>query len=68
MKTLNNAKGESYTVFNPQYDIEKRKIESFLREFKSNDDEVDKKYGKKKIYDINAKNCQQRTLNFRNLY
>ena len=49
MKTLNNAKGESYTVFNPQYDVEKRKIETFLKEFKSNDDEVDKKYGKKNI-------------------
>ena len=48
MKTVNNAKGESYTVFNPNYDIEKRKIESFLKEFKSNDEENDKKYGKKK--------------------
>jgi len=57
MKTVNNPKGESYTVFNPNYDIEKRKIESFLKEFKSNEEESDKKYGKKKIYDTNAKNC-----------
>ena len=42
MKTVNNKKGESYTVFKPEYDTEKRKIETFLKEFKSNDDEVDK--------------------------
>ena len=67
MKTLNNAKGESYTVFNPQYDVEKRKIESFLREFKSNDDEVDKKYGKKK-YMILMQKIANRELTILEIY
>ena len=67
MKTLNNAKGESYTVFNPQYDVEKRKIESFLREFKSNDDEVDKKYGKKK-YMILMQKIANRELSILEIY
>ena len=48
MKTVNNPKGESYTIFDPNYEVEKRKIESFLNEFKSNEEETDKKYGKKK--------------------
>ena len=48
MKTVNNPKGESYTIFDPNYEMEKKKIESFLSEFKSNDEETDKKYGKKK--------------------
>ena len=67
MKTLNNAKGESYTVFNPQYDVEKRKIESFLREFKSNDDEVDKKYGKRK-YMILMQKIANRELTILEIY
>ena len=67
MQTLNNAKGESYTVFNPQYDVEKRKIESFLREFKSNDDEVDKKYGKKK-YMILMQKIANRELSILEIY
>ena len=67
MKTLNHAKGESYTVFNPQYDVEKRKIESFLREFKSNDDEVDKKYGKKK-YMILMQKIANRELSILEIY
>jgi len=48
MKTVTNAKGESYTVFDPKYDVEKRKLESFLKEFNANSDENDKKYGKKR--------------------
>ena len=48
MKTVTNAKGESYTVFDPKYDVEKRKLESFLKEFNANTDETDKKYGKKR--------------------
>ena len=67
MKTLNNAKGESYTVFNPQYDVEKRKIETFLKEFKSNDDEVDKKYGKKK-YMILMQKIANRELTILEIY
>ena len=48
MKTVTNAKGESYTVFDPKYDVEKRKLESFLKEFNANTDETDKKYSKKR--------------------
>ena len=48
MKTVTNAKGETYTVFDPKYDVEKRKLESFLKEFNANSDENDKKYGKKR--------------------
>ena len=67
MKTINNSKGESYTVFNPQYDVEKRKIESFLKEFKSNDEEVDKKYGKKK-YMILMQKIANRELSILEIY
>ena len=62
MKTVTNAKGESYTVFDPKYDIEKRKLESFLKEFNSNTDENDKKYGKKK-YMIQMQKIANRELN-----
>ena len=67
MKTINNVKGESYIVFNPQYDVEKRKIESFLKEFKSNDDEIDKKYGKKK-YMILMQKIANRELSILEIY
>jgi len=67
MKPINNSKGESYTVFNPQYDVEKRKIESFLKEFKSNDEEVDKKYGKKK-YMILMQKIANRELSILEIY
>ena len=62
MKTVTNAKGESYTVFDPKYDIEKRKIESFLKEFSANTDETDKKYGKKR-YMIQMQKIANRELN-----
>ena len=61
MKTVTNAKGESYTVFDPKYDVEKRKIESFLKEFTSNTDETDKKYGKKR-YMIQMQKIANREL------
>ena len=61
MKTITNPKGESYTVFDPKYDVEKRKIESFLKEFNANTDETDKKYGKKK-YMIQMQKIANREL------
>ena len=61
MKTVTNAKGESYTVFDPKYDVEKRKIESFLKEFSANTDEIDKKYGKKR-YMIQMQKIANREL------
>ena len=48
MKTAKNEKGQTYTKFDPDYDITKRKFESFLKEFKSNEGENDKRYGDKK--------------------
>ena len=67
MKTVNNPKGESYTVFNPNYDIEKRKIESFLKEFKSNEEESDKKFGKKK-YMIQMQKIANRELSILEIF
>ena len=67
MKTLNNQKGETYSVFKPDYDVEKRKIESFLKEFKSNDEENDKKYGKKK-YMIQMQKIANRELLILEIY
>jgi len=64
MKTLNNPKGDSYTTFDPQYDLQKRKCETFLKEFKSNDDEVDKKYGKKKYMILMQKIANRELNNF----
>ena len=49
MKIVNNQKGESYTIFDPDYGKEKAKLQTFISEFKSNDEEPDKKYGKKNI-------------------
>ena len=67
MKTVNNQKGESYTIFSPNYDSEKRKIETFLKEFKSNDEEMDKKYGKKK-YMIQMQKIANRELSILEIY
>ena len=61
MRTVTNAKGESYTVFDPKYDVEKRKLESFLKEFSANTDEVDKKYGKRR-YMIQMQKIANREL------
>ena len=48
MKSSNNNQKDFYKTFQPDFDSQISKIKSFLQDFKSNLEETDKKYGKKK--------------------